>query len=46
MVEIFPKAPITEALIDIRGQLPDTVTLENLEALADRIQSNYPNLKR
>ena len=45
MVEVFPKAPITEALIDIRVQLPDTVTLENLEALADLIQSDYPKKK-
>jgi uncharacterized protein (TIGR04255 family) len=45
MVEIFPKAPITEALIDIRVQLPDTVTLENLEAPHSLIQSDYPKKK-
>lgn len=42
MLETFAKAPLTEALVDIRVQLPDTVTLETLETLHDRIQRDYP----
>ncbi len=42
MVEIFRNAPITEALIDIRAELPATVALSDLEKLHAHIQDNYP----
>ena len=42
MVEVFRNAPITEALIDIRTQLPKTVSLSNLEKLHSGIQEEYP----
>lgn len=46
MTEVFPKAPITEALIDIRSQLPQDVTLAKLEALHDLIQTEYPEKQK
>jgi uncharacterized protein (TIGR04255 family) len=42
MVEVFRNAPITEAIIDIRTQLPETVSLSNLEELHNAIQEEYP----
>jgi uncharacterized protein (TIGR04255 family) len=42
MVEVFRNAPITEALIDIRTDLPATVSLTDLEALHARIIVDYP----
>ncbi len=45
MAEIFPHAPITEALIEIRAQLPASVTLRDLENLHSKIQSEYPEKK-
>ena len=38
-------APITEALIDIRVDLPDDVDMEVLKSLHDEIRSDYPKLK-
>ena len=43
MTEVFPKAPITEALIEIRAQLPESVALSDLENLHARIRSRYPD---
>jgi uncharacterized protein (TIGR04255 family) len=40
---VFPNAPITEALIDIRAQLPAEVTVASLGAFHDAIQQRYPN---
>jgi uncharacterized protein (TIGR04255 family) len=45
MVEVFPNAPITEALIDIRAELPDSASLGNLEKLHDLIVAEYPGKK-
>lgn len=45
MTEIFPKAPITEALIDIRAQLPGNVSLTDLERLRVLIKDDYPEKK-
>lgn len=42
MTEVFRNAPITEALIDIRVQLPQTVSLADLEKLHSVIQKDYP----
>ena len=42
MTEVFPKAPLTEALIDIRLKLPGNVCLADLEKLHDRIRDQYP----
>ena len=38
----YPKAPITEALIDIRARLPESVRLSDLEALHEMIREDYP----
>ena len=45
MTEVFPKAPITEALIDIKVQLPGTVSLTDLENLHTSIKDEYPDKK-
>jgi len=45
MTEIFPKAPITEALIDIRVKLPGNISLTDLEKLHDHIKDEYPAKK-
>lgn len=45
MAEVFPKAPITEALIDIRVELPEDATLSKLEKLHDLIKADYPGKK-
>ena len=42
MLEVFRNAPITEALIDIRTQLPGSVSLSDLENLHRQIQDKYP----
>ena len=44
-MEVFPKAPITEALIDIRAQLPESVSLIDLEKLHSHIKGEYPDKK-
>ena len=38
----YERAPITEALIDIRIEIPDGVTLAALEGLHDHVQKIYP----
>jgi uncharacterized protein (TIGR04255 family) len=43
MSEVFPKAPIIEALIDIRTVLPENVSVTDLEKLHDRIKGEYPD---
>lgn len=45
MTEVFPKAPITEALIDIKVQLPGNVSLADLEDLHARVKDEYPGKK-
>jgi uncharacterized protein (TIGR04255 family) len=42
MTEIFPNAPITEALIDVRTVLPKDVSLAELEALHESVKDGYP----
>lgn len=44
-VETFPNAPIKEALIDIRVNLPKTVTEETLASLHQRVRDSYPQKK-
>lgn len=43
--EIFPNAPITEALLDIRVELPPTITLKQLENFHEKIRDEYPYRK-
>ena len=38
----YENAPITEALIDIRVELPSDVTLKTLEALHGQVKDRYP----
>jgi uncharacterized protein (TIGR04255 family) len=45
MAEVFPNAPIKEAVIDIRVELPDNASLANLEKLHDLIKAEYPDKK-
>jgi len=39
----FPNAPITEALLDIRVQLPEDVNLAQLATFYDSVKERYPN---
>lgn len=39
------KAPITEALIDLRVRLPEGSTLETLGAFRDAVKESYPNCR-
>jgi len=46
-VEIqYENAPITEALIDIRVELPSDVTLEALERIHGEVRDRYPGKKK
>jgi uncharacterized protein (TIGR04255 family) len=42
----YENAPITEALIDIRVELPSGVTLKTLEAVHDKVKQVYPGKKK
>ena len=42
----FPNAPITEALVDIRVELPKEVTLSKLETFHNEIKSRFPEKKQ
>lgn len=44
-METFRNPPITEALIDIRAELPAGVELPHLEKLHEEIKSQYPTKK-
>ena len=44
--ERFPNAPIREALIDIKVQLPQEIDLNILERFGDDIKSRYPEKKK
>ena len=39
---IFPRAPITEAVLDIRALLPAEINLESLRTFHDSVKENYP----
>jgi uncharacterized protein (TIGR04255 family) len=41
-METFTNPPITEALIDIRAELPSDITISDLEKLHEKIESCYP----
>lgn len=41
--ETFPRAPIVEAVVDLRAALPSSVTIETLAALHDRIRGDFPH---
>ena len=40
---IFPRAPITEALVDLKVNLPTTSTLDVLASFHEAIKDRYPN---
>lgn len=42
---VFPNAPITEALLDIRVELPAEVDIKKLESFYDRVKDRYPDKK-
>lgn len=41
----LPKAPITEALIDIRVRLPEATDLEQLAPFRDQVRDDYPTCR-
>lgn len=43
---VFPNAPITEALLDIRVQLPEEVDIKKLETFHDSIKKRFPEKKQ
>ncbi len=45
MLERFPKAPITEALIDLRVEMSDRISVSQLESLHTAIKEGYPDKK-
>ena len=45
MLERFPKAPITEALIDLRVEISDRISVSQLEGLHTAIKEAYPDKK-
>lgn len=44
--ETFPHAPITEALLDIRTELPADINLEILNSFHKDIKSEFPEMKK
>lgn len=42
---VFPNAPITEALLDIRVELPADVDIKKLEAFHERVKDRFPDKK-
>ena len=42
----YENAPINEALIDIRAELPKDVTLSTLEAFHAEVKERYPGKKK
>jgi len=40
---VFPHAPITEALLDIRAELPERVTLQDLETFHVNLKDRFPD---
>jgi len=43
---VFPNAPITEALLDIRAQLPREIDLKKLEVFHENIKPRFPDKKQ
>jgi len=39
---VFPNAPITQAIINMRLELPDSSKLQNLEVIYESIKDDYP----
>ena len=39
---VFPNAPITEAVIEIKAQLPEETALKSLESFHDHIKKRFP----
>jgi len=39
---VFPNAPITEAVIEIKVQLPEETDLKRLESFHDHIKERFP----
>lgn len=42
---VFPNAPITEALLDIRVELPNEIDIKKLEVFHDHIRERFPEKK-
>lgn len=39
----YPRAPITEALVDLRVSYPEGMSLERLKQFGDRVRNRYPS---
>ncbi len=44
--EVFPNAPIVEAILDIRVELPEDISLDILDRYHDRVRDDYPVKRR
>jgi uncharacterized protein (TIGR04255 family) len=42
----YPRAPIKEALIDLRVSLPPSITVDTLENIRNEIKAEYPAMKK
>lgn len=42
---VFPNAPITEALLDIRVELPEDVDIKKIESFHEHIKDRFPDKK-
>lgn len=42
---VFPNAPITEAILDIRAELPEDIRLEDLAVFQNSIRERFPEKK-
>jgi len=42
----LPNAPITEALIDIRAELPPHISIDDLSNMRELVKDNYPTVKK
>jgi uncharacterized protein (TIGR04255 family) len=45
MIETFPNAPIVEALLDIRANLPPDASLEKLKSFHNNVRDRFPVLE-
>ncbi len=43
---VFPNAPITEALLDIRAELPKDIDIKKIESFHDHVKDHFPEKKQ
>ena len=42
----YKQPPITEAILDLRVTLPETITLDSFAAIRDQVREDYPNVEQ